>query len=223
MIPFSLLDLAPIPEGATARDALSATLELARRAEEMGISTLLVAEHHNMPGIASALPPSSSVGAAVSNTIRVGAGGIMLPNHSPLMVAEAFGTLATLYPGRIELGLGGPPGLTWRRPGRCAGIRGQADTFPEDVVELIGYFADEASGPVRAIPAPGPTFQSGFLAPASSALNSRLIWGCPTSSLRTSRRANSRRRFLFMEHFPAVRASVESARHACDECLRRRD
>ena len=111
MLPFSVLDLSPIPEGATARQALDNTLDLARRAEAWGYRRFWLAEHHNMPGIASAAT-AVLIGqvAAATQTIRVGAGGIMLPNHAPLMVAEAFGTLATLFPGRIDLGLGRAPG-----------------------------------------------------------------------------------------------------------------
>lgn len=111
MIPFSILDLAPIPRGATAAVALANTLSLARRAEDLGYRRYWLAEHHNMPGIASAAT-SIVIGhvAAGTRTIRVGSGGVMLPNHSPLVVAEQFGTLASLYPGRIDLGLGRAPG-----------------------------------------------------------------------------------------------------------------
>ena len=111
MVPFSLLDLAPVPEGATVRQALTNTLDLARHAEAWGYRRFWLAEHHNMPGIASAAT-AVMIGqvAAATKTIRVGAGGIMLPNHAPLTVAEAFGTLATLFPGRIDLGLGRAPG-----------------------------------------------------------------------------------------------------------------
>jgi len=108
---FSLLDLSPIPEGKTAADALAATAELARLAERVGYHRFWLAEHHNMPGIASAAT-AVVIGhvAAATRSIRVGAGGIMLPNHAPLVIAEQFGTLATLYPGRIDLGLGRAPG-----------------------------------------------------------------------------------------------------------------
>ena len=108
---FSLLDLAPIPDGATAGQALASTLELAQAAEGWGYHRFWLAEHHNMPGIASAAT-AVVVGyvAGGTRTIRVGSGGIMLPNHAPLQVAEAFGTLATLYPGRIDLGVGRAPG-----------------------------------------------------------------------------------------------------------------
>ena len=111
MIPYSVLDLSPIAEGFTAADALRNTLDLARHAEAWGYKRFWLAEHHNMPGIASAAT-SVVIGhvAAGTRRIRVGAGGIMLPNHAPLVIAEQFGTLATLYPGRIDLGLGRAPG-----------------------------------------------------------------------------------------------------------------
>src|ERR1700734_2591651 len=110
-IPFSVLDLSPIVEGGTAADALKNTLDLARHAERLGYRRYWVAEHHNMPGIASAAT-SVVIGhiAGGTKTIRVGAGGVMLPNHAPLVIAEQFGTLASLYPDRIDLGVGRAPG-----------------------------------------------------------------------------------------------------------------
>jgi luciferase family oxidoreductase group 1 len=157
MLPFSVLDLAPVPEGGTARQALLNTLDLARRAEGWGYRRFWLAEHHNMPGIASAAT-AVLIGqvAAATETIRVGAGGIMLPNHAPLMVAEAFGTLATLFPGRIDLGLGRAPGTdmaTARALRR--NLEAGAESFPQDVVELLGYFGDGEEGRVRAIPGTG--------------------------------------------------------------------
>ena len=119
MIPYSVLDLSPIAEGVTAADALRNTLDLARHAESWGYQRFWLAEHHNMPGIASAAT-SVVIGhvAAGTRRIRVGAGGIMLPNHAPLVIAEQFGTLATLFPGRIDLGLGRAPGTDMaHRPG----------------------------------------------------------------------------------------------------------
>src|SRR5258707_15137780 len=111
MVPLSVLDLSPIVQGGDAAGALLNTVDLARHAEEWGYRRYWLAEHHNMPGIASAAT-SIVIGhvAGATNTIRVGAGGIMLPNHSPLIIAEQFGTLATLYPGRIDLGVGRAPG-----------------------------------------------------------------------------------------------------------------
>jgi len=157
MIPFSVLDLAPVPEGSDAARAFRATLDLARLAERRGFRRFWLAEHHNMPGVASAAT-AVVVGyvAGGTSTIRVGSGGVMLPNHAPLVIAEQFGTLASLYPGRIDLGLGRAPGtdpLTARAL-RRDGLR--ADTFPNDVVELQSYFLPAAPGQlVRAVPGAG--------------------------------------------------------------------
>ncbi len=155
MIPYSVLDLSPVPEGATVADALANTLDLARHAEGWGYSRYWLAEHHNFPGIASAAT-AVVIGhvAAGTRTIRVGAGGIMLPNHAPLVVAEQFGTLATLFPGRIDLGIGRAPGTDGLTARALRRGMDQADTFPADVQELIGYFGD-AEGTVRAIPGQG--------------------------------------------------------------------
>ena len=158
MIPFSVLDLSPIAEGGTASDALRNSLELARQAEEFGYKRYWLAEHHNMPGIASAAT-AVVIGhvAGGTKTIRVGSGGIMLPNHSPLVIAEQFGTLASLYPGRIDLGLGRAPGTD---PFTMRALRREAaaasDHFSEDVVELKKYLGDTAPGQrLRAIPGGG--------------------------------------------------------------------
>jgi luciferase family oxidoreductase group 1 len=157
MVPLSVLDLSPIVEGGDAAQALANTLDLARHAEQWGYRRYWLAEHHNMPGIASAA--TSIVIAHVAQgtrTIRVGAGGIMLPNHSPLAIAEQFGTLESLFPGRIDLGLGRAPGsdgLTARALRRSA-LADAADAFPQDVIELIAYFRGDA-GPIRAVPGSG--------------------------------------------------------------------
>ena len=158
MIPFSILDLSPIPKGANAAVALRNTLELAQHAEKLGYRRYWLAEHHNMPGIASAA--TSIVIAHVAGgtrTIRVGSGGIMLPNHSPLVVAEQFGTLASLYPGRIDLGLGRAPGtdmLTARALRRD--MEDSVEQFPQDVQELQRYFADATERQsIRAVPGAG--------------------------------------------------------------------
>jgi luciferase family oxidoreductase group 1 len=158
MIPFSILDLSPITEGATAADALRNSLDLARHAEQWGYRRYWVAEHHNMPGIASAA--TSIVIAHIAggtHTIRVGSGGIMLPNHSPLVIAEQFGTLASLFPGRIDLGLGRAPGtdgLTMRALRRDAATA--ADNFPRDVQELQYLFQPAEPGQkIRAVPGAG--------------------------------------------------------------------
>jgi luciferase family oxidoreductase group 1 len=157
MVPFSMLDLSPIPEGGTAAEALSNTLDLARHAEGWGYRRFWLAEHHGVPGIASAAT-AVVIGAvaAATRTIRVGAGGIMLPNHAPLTVAEAFGTLATLYPGRIDLGLGRAPGTDLPTMRALRRHMEGPDRFPQDVVELLGYLGDpEPGAAVRAVPGEG--------------------------------------------------------------------
>ena len=154
----SLLDLSPIPEGGDAALALRNTADLARHAERWGYRRFWLAEHHNMPGIASAAT-AVVIGhvAAATSTIRVGAGGIMLPNHAPLVIAEQFGTLATLFPGRIDLGLGRAPG-TDQRTSRALrrNLDGDVNAFPRDVVELQQYFAaPQPDQRVRAVPGTG--------------------------------------------------------------------
>jgi len=158
MARFSVLDLSPIVVGGDASSALANTLDLARHAERWGYQRYWLAEHHNMPGIASAAT-AVVIGqvAAATQTMRVGAGGIMLPNHSPLMVAEQFGTLEALFPGRIDLGVGRAPGtdpLTMRALRRD--LSDDVRAFPENVVELLRYFQPAAAGQrVRAIPGVG--------------------------------------------------------------------
>src|SRR3954466_5261708 len=157
MIPLSVLDLSPIVEGGDAAQALANTLDLARHAEQWGYRRYWLAEHHNMPGIASAA--TSIVIAHVAQgtrTIRAGAGGDILPNHSPLAIPAQFGTLESLFPGRIDLGLGRAPGsdgLTARALRRNS-LVDEAEAFPQDVLELIAYFHGDA-GPVRAVPGDG--------------------------------------------------------------------
>ncbi|MFC0398872.1 LLM class flavin-dependent oxidoreductase [Paraburkholderia rhizosphaerae] len=158
MIPFSVLDLSPITAGSTATHAFHNTLDLAQHAERWGYRRFWLAEHHNMTGIASAAT-SVVIGyvAGGTQTIRVGSGGVMLPNHAPLVIAEQFGTLASLYPGRIDLGLGRAPGTdqTTARALR-RDLQGSADSFPDDVVELQRYFAEPVAGQrVRAVPGAG--------------------------------------------------------------------
>ena len=158
MVPFSILDLSPIVQGGTAGQALQRSLDLARHAERLGYHRYWLAEHHNMPGIASAAT-AVVIGhiAAGTSTIRVGSGGVMLPNHAPLVIAEQFGTLESLFPGRIDLGLGRAPGsdqLTARALRR--GNLDSADEFPRDVMELQAYF--RPAGPnqaVQAVPGAG--------------------------------------------------------------------
>ncbi len=154
---FSLLDLSPVPEGKTTAEALAATVDLARAAEGWGFHRYWLAEHHNMPGIASAAT-AVVIGqvAAATSRIRVGAGGIMLPNHAPLMVAEQFGTLATLFPGRIDLGLGRAPGTDMATARALRRHMAPEDGFAADVQELIAYLGDMPdTAPVRAIPGVG--------------------------------------------------------------------
>ena len=157
MIPYSVLDLAPIPESGSARDALRNTADLARHAERWGYHRFWLAEHHNMPGIASAAT-AILIGhvAAHTSRLRVGAGGVMLPNHAPLVIAEQFGTLATLYPGRIDLGLGRAPGTDMSTARALRRHLDAGDSFPDDVLELIGYLGEPQPGQtVRAIPGTG--------------------------------------------------------------------
>jgi len=154
---FSVLDLAPVPMGSTVGDALRNSLDLARHAEKLGFHRYWLAEHHNMPGIASAAT-AVAIGyvASGTSTIRVGSGGVMLPNHAPLMVAEAFGTLAALYPGRIDLGLGRAPGTDQATMRALRRYMGAVDSFAQDVVELQAWFQPATPDqPVRAVPGEG--------------------------------------------------------------------
>jgi luciferase family oxidoreductase group 1 len=155
--PLSVLDLSPITQGSDAAESFRRTLDLARHAERLGFHRFWLAEHHGMPGIASAAT-AVLIGhvAGGTSTIRVGAGGIMLPNHSPLVIAEQFGTLAALYPGRIDLGLGRAPGSdqpTARALRRHLGS--DVDSFPQDVLELADYLSDAPRQPVLAVPGRG--------------------------------------------------------------------
>jgi luciferase family oxidoreductase group 1 len=166
VIPFSVLDLAPITEGGDAAQAFRNAVDLARHAERWGFRRYWLAEHHNMPGIASAATAIAIAHvAAGTSTIRVGAGGIMLPNHAPLVIAEQFGTLDALYPGRIDLGLGRAPGtdpLTAHALRRT--LASDVDAFPDDVVELMGYFhLAEPGQRVRAVPGSGAQVETWIL------------------------------------------------------------
>tara|TARA_Y100000588_G_scaffold94719_3_gene102694 strand:- start:224 stop:1213 length:990 start_codon:yes stop_codon:yes gene_type:complete len=158
MIPLSVLDLSPIIEGSKAADAFANTLDLARHAEAWGFTRYWLAEHHNMTGIASAATSVViSHVAGGTSTIRVGAGGIMLPNHAPLVIAEQFGTLEALYPGRIDLGLGRAPGTDQRTAQALRrNLMSDPDGFPRDVLELQSYFrAAEPGQFVQAVPGAG--------------------------------------------------------------------
>src|SRR5690554_4704297 len=157
MIPISVLDLAPILQGGDAAQSLRNTLDLARHAESWGYGRFWLAEHHSMPGIASAAT-AVLIGhvAGGTSSIRVGAGGIMLPNHAPLQVAEQFGTLGSLHPGRIDLGLGRAPGTDQAATRALRRYYQGAEEFPADVAELLGYFEPARPGqPVRAVPGEG--------------------------------------------------------------------
>ena len=157
MIPFSILDLAPVTEGSTPGQAFANSLDLARLGEQLDFNRYWLAEHHNMPGIASAAT-AVLIGYIAGGTsrIRVGAGGIMLPNHAPLQVAEQFGTLASLYPQRIDLGLGRAPGTDQPTARALRRYFEGADSFPQDVSELLRYFEPAVPGqPVQAVPGAG--------------------------------------------------------------------
>src|SRR5215213_9308394 len=145
MPPISVLDLAPVPLGATPAEALRNTLELAQHAERWGYRRYWLAEHHNMVGIASAAT-AVVIGhvAGSTRTIRVGAGGIMLPNHAPLLIAEQFGTLEALHPGRIDLGLGRAPGTDPIAARALRAHQSSSESFPNDVLELQAYLGDES-------------------------------------------------------------------------------
>jgi luciferase family oxidoreductase group 1 len=157
MTPFSILDLSPIAEGSSAAESFRHTLDLAQHGERWGFHRYWMAEHHGMPGIGSAATAVLiSHVAAGTKTIRVGAGGIMLPNHSPLVIAEQFGTLESLYPGRIDLGLGRAPGsdqITARALRR--NLSSDANEFPRDVVELMDFFSADSRQAVQAVPGKG--------------------------------------------------------------------
>ena len=160
MVPVSILDLVPVVVGETPREALRKSLDLIQHAERLGYKRFWVAEHHNMTGIASAAT-SVVIGylASGTSTIRVGSGGIMLPNHSPLVIAEQFGTLESLYPGRIDLGLGRAPGTDGRTLRALRRDPRRADDFPADVLELQSFLAvlepGESRPAVRAVPGRG--------------------------------------------------------------------
>jgi luciferase family oxidoreductase group 1 len=157
MTPFSILDLSPITEGGDAAQSFRNSLALARHAEQLGYRRYWLAEHHGMPGIASAATAVllAHIGAGTS-TIRIGAGGVMLPNHSPLVIAEQFGTLESLYPGRIDLGLGRAPGSDQRTAQALRrDLQSDADRFPQDVVELMDFMSKAPRQSVRAVPGMG--------------------------------------------------------------------
>ena len=191
-VPLSVLDLAPVAAGASAGQALEYTTTLARRTEELGYRRFWVAEHHNMPAIASSAPAVLIAHlAAATSTIRVGSGGVMLPNHAPLVVAEQFGTLEALHPGRIDLGIGRAPGtdqhtaLALRRT--MEGL--SAEAFPQELADLIGLFrAEGLRRPITATPGRGTCPPSGCSAPAGSAPSSPGCSACRSRSRTISAR-----------------------------------
>ncbi len=182
MVPLSILDLAPIVQGGDAGQALRNSRDLAAHAEGWGYRRFWMAEHHNMAGVASAAT-AVSLGfvAEGTKTIRIGAGGIMLPNHAPLVIAEQFGTLASLYPHRIDLGLGRAPGtdqMTARALRRT--LMGDVDRFPNDVVELMGYFAPAEPGQqVRAVPGEGAEVEVWILGSSTYGAQLAALLGLP--------------------------------------------
>jgi luciferase family oxidoreductase group 1 len=181
MMPFSVLDLSPIAEGTTASDAFHNTLEYARRAETLGYHRFWLAEHHNMTGVGSAAT-AVLIGhvAGGTTTIRVGSGGIMLPNHSPLVIAEQFGTLAALYPGRIDLGLGRAPGTDLQTLRALRRDMRGAERFPHDVQELLAYF--EPARPdqgVQAVPGAGEAVEVWLLGSSTYSAQLAAILGLP--------------------------------------------
>lgn len=189
MTPISVLDLAPVCEGSDTTHAFANMLDLAQHAERWGYQRYWLAEHHNMPGIASAAT-AVLIGhvAGGTKTIRVGAGGIMLPNHAPLQVAEQFGTLASLYPQRIDLGLGRAPGTDQPTARALRRYFDSADHFPQDVAELLRYFAPVVPGQlVQAVPGAVSTCRCGCWVPACSVRGWPRRWACRSRSPRTSR------------------------------------
>ncbi len=175
MVPLSVLDLATVTRGSTPADALADTTRLAAVVEELGYRRMWVAEHHGMQSVASSAP-AVLIGhlADATTRLRVGAGGVMLPNHSPLVVAEQFATLEALHPGRIDLGLGRAPGTD---PFTARALRRTelgADTFPEDVVELINYLVDSDGPPTRPAPVPGRGYLPEMWLLGSSTFSARL-------------------------------------------------
>jgi luciferase family oxidoreductase group 1 len=182
MIPLSVLDLAPVPEGSDAGQALRNARDLARHVEALGYARYWMAEHHNMPGIASAATAVALAHvAAGTSTIRIGAGGVMLPNHAPLIIAEQFGTLAALHPGRVDLGLGRAPGsdqIAARAMRR--NLSADVNQFPHDVVELLEYFHATAPGQaLQAVPGAGEAVEVWILGSSTFGAQLAAVLGLP--------------------------------------------
>lgn len=224
-VPLSVLDLSPIPQGAKARDAFHCSLDLAQHAERWGYRRYWLAEHHNMTGIGSAAT-SVLLGylAAGTQSIRLGSGGVMLPNHAPLVIAEQFGTLESLYPGRIDLGLGRAPGTDQRTMMALRRhLSGDVDTFPRDVQELQNYFCDaQPDQPVQAVPGGGCTCRSGCWVPASTAHSWRRNSACRSPSPRTSPRICCSGPAAVPRELQTVQTAGAAARHGVRQRRRRR-
>ena len=202
-IPLSVLDLAPVRQGGTVAAALNNSLDLARHVEKLGYNRFWVAEHHNMPGIASSAT-AVLIGylAGGTSTIRVGSGGVMLPNHAPLVIAEQFGTLEALYPGRIDLGLGRAPGsdpMTMRALRRD--LTDDDNAFPQNVQELLALLAPAAEGQkLRAVPGEGSNVPVWLLGSSTFSAQLSALLGLP---------------FSFASHFAPQRLmeALETYRH----------
>jgi luciferase family oxidoreductase group 1 len=190
MIPFSVLDLSPITEGSDAAQSFRNSRDLARHAERWGYQRFWLAEHHGMPGIASAATAVlMAYVAGGTESIRVGAGGVMLPNHSPLVIAEQFGTLESLFPGRIDLGLGRAPGSDQRTARALRrNLASDAEEFPQDVMELMDYLSERRATRSARCPAWACRCRCGSWVPACLAPSWRPCSGCRSRSHRISRR-----------------------------------
>ena len=225
MIPFSVLDLSPITEGSDAAQSFRNSLDLAQHAERWGYSRFWLAEHHGMPGIASAAT-AVLIGhvAGGTTTIRVGAGGIMLPNHSPLVIAEQFGTLEALYPGRIDLGLGRAPGsdqATARALRR--NLMSDADEFPRDVVELMDFMSDEPRQHIRAVPGTGAKVPVWILGSSLFGAQLAAMLGLPYAFASHFAPAQMMQAIeLYRDELQAVRATGQAVRDARLQCIRGR-
>ena len=210
VIPFSILDLVPVILGETPREALPKSLDLAQHAERFGYTRYWVAEHHNMTAIASAAT-SVVIGylAGGTKTIRLGSGGVMLPNHSPLVIAEQFGTLESIYPGRIDLGLGRAPGTDQRTLHALRRDPRRADDFPQDVLELQALLAAVKPGQaVRAVPGAGTEVPLWTPDRVCSALNSPRHSGCLMPLLHTSRPAPCLKLSIFIGERSSLRNNL---------------
>ncbi len=223
MVPFSVLDLAPVAQGATPATALRNSLSLAQKAEALGFTRFWLAEHHGMKGIASAAT-SVVIGfvAGGTRTIRVGSGGVMLPNHAPYIIAEQFGTLASLYPDRIDLGLGRAPGtdqLTARALRRD--LHSRAEQFPRDVQELQAYFAPAAEGQqLHAIPGEGLKVPLWILGSSLYGAQVAAVLGLPYAFASHFAPDEMMRARGLPSFVPAFGATDKAARDAHGECVR---